>query len=212
MFTFITNNLLWAEGPEILAFLVFVFVVGLFWFRPLAYAAAGTLLGCFLFFRNPERVCAPAQQDDSVLICPADGRVVAVHTNADSTQKVAIFLSVADVHVNWMPLSGVVEKTVYKPGAFFMASSPESTVANECMETTVVDATGRRVCVRQIAGKIARRVRCWVREGQEVVAGQKFGMIRFGSRVEVVLPASASIAVAVGQKVYGGATVLGRWQ
>ncbi len=126
--------------------------------------------------------------------------------------KIAIFLSVRDVHVNWISMSGVVEKVAYTPGTFLVASMPESSLSNEHNEITIVGAEGRRVCVRQIAGKIARRVRCWVHEGDRITAGQKFGMIKFGSRVEVLLPAAVEIAISVGQKVYGGQTVLGYWR
>jgi phosphatidylserine decarboxylase len=222
MFTFFVHNLLWSEGLEIFLFLALIFVCGLFLFRPLAYVSMVAFFGCLFFFRNPERVCEPALHDKNVLICPADGVVVAVQSasghensvlkNADAyTHTVAIFLSVRDVHVNWIPMSGIVEKVVHTPGTFLVASTPESSRSNERNEITITDRSGRHVCVRQIAGKIARRVRCWVRDGQEVAAGQKFGMIKFGSRVEVLVPASVEIAVAVGQKVYGGHTVLGYW-
>jgi len=191
--------------------------LGLIFFRPVWYISLFLLIFSFYFFRNPDRVCIPALDDAAVLICPADGKVVDIVF--DSTmqlegfaQKVSIFLSPIDVHVNWTPMSGTVEDVVYRPGTFSMAFLPKASELNERNDVSIANQKGEKIVVRQIAGTIARRICCWVKKGQSVPAGLKYGMIRFGSRVDILLPANVTLAVGIGQRVVGGQTVLGRWQ
>jgi phosphatidylserine decarboxylase len=215
MMTWLTSNLLWSEGLCICIALI-VFGAGAFvLYRPLMYLVLALFIFSFYFFRNPVRVC-PQAVDPAVLVCPADGKVVDVqYDHASGIEgyacKVSIFLSPLDVHVNWSPVAGVVDAVIYKPGTFSMAFLPKSSLLNERNDIRIQMANGKMVLVRQIAGTIARRICCWVGKDATVKAGQKIGMIRFGSRVDVLLPSGVDIQVGVGQRVYGGQTVLGRW-
>ncbi len=217
MWELITDNLIWTEGQSILVALFVMGAIGLRFFRPLLYSALVLLVFSVLFFRNPHRVCAQALQDDSVIICPADGKVIDIQYDPLNSfngyaQKVSIFLSPFDVHVNWSPICGELKTVQYKPGAFHLAFVPKSSEYNERNDIEIQQDGDRKILVRQIAGTVARRICCWVKKGELINAGQKFGMIRFGSRVEVFLPDNVTIAVGIGQKVYGGYTVLGKWQ
>ncbi|MCX5922060.1 MAG: phosphatidylserine decarboxylase [Candidatus Dependentiae bacterium] len=217
MLTFITSNLLWTQGFYIAAVLIVCTVLGYFLFRPLLYVSLGLFLFSFYFFRNPERECLEAKRDASVLICPSDGVVVDVQFDKDNklegyAQKVSIFLSPIDVHVNWTPMAGTIQDIIYKTGTFSMAFLPKSSEFNERNDIVIADEQGKTILVRQIAGTVARRICCWVPKGQSVPAGYKYGMIRFGSRVDILMPAEVILAVGVGQRVVGGQTVLGRWQ
>ncbi len=205
MFQSITSNLLWTESPWIVAVLALLAFAGWFFFKPFFYSAILLFAFCFYFFRNPERVCPEALEDPNVLICPADGKIVAMSTN-----KISIFLSPLDVHVNWIPISGIIKKVEYVPGKFMMAFLPKSSELNEHNDV-VIDHQGKTIILRQIAGTVARRIVCWVKEGQIVGAGDKYGMIKFSSRVDILLPQDVAIEVKVGQRVYGGKTVLGRF-
>jgi phosphatidylserine decarboxylase len=210
------DNLVWAQGWQILCVLGVASLVSYKWFPRLLIVVCAFLLFTIYFFRNPERVCPEAQQDSSVIICPADGKIVDIQYDPKGgfdgfARKVSIFLSPLDVHVQWTPIAGVVKQVQYKQGTFAMAFLPKSSELNERNDIRLMSADGKELLVRQIAGTIARRICCWVEQGQEVPAGHKFGMIKFGSRVDILLPESAEVAVAMDQRVYGGQTVLGRW-
>ena len=214
MLSFFTDNLLWTYGRYILLGISFVALCG-FIFKPFFYVALVLFLFSFYFFRNPVRVCQEALTDSSVIICPADGKVVSVEileNDGEFTQKVAIFLSPFDVHVNWHPFKGTVEEIKYHVGKFALAFLPKSSELNERNDVLFKHPSGTLVRVRQIAGTIARVIVCWVRVGETVHAGDTFGMIKFGSRVEVFLPSHAKIAVQKGERVFGGTTVLGKLQ
>lgn len=208
----LTNNLLWTEGFSIIALLVGLGFLSFFFYRPALFPLAVLFCFCFFFFRNPVRVCPEAEQDARVLVCPSDGKVLYVEpcNEEDFVQKVAIFLSPLDVHVNWSPVSGQVETVAYRRGAFKMAFLDKSSDLNERNDVEFGNSDGTTIRVRQIAGTIARVIVCWVNEGDYVARGQKYGMIKFGSRIEVFVPRGVDIAVQKGQKVYGGQTVLGR--
>jgi len=215
--TLFQNNLLFTEGTSILFVLIMLGILGMLTYRTLLYIACLGLLFCLFFFRNPDRLCIAVQTDTSVLICPADGQVVDIQYDGDNgiegyAQKVSIFLSPLDVHVNWIPMAGIVKEINYKPGKFMMAFLPKSSELNECNDIILMRADGKQITVRQIAGTVARRICCWIHTNQQVSAGEKYGMIRFGSRVDVLLPQDVFLEVGLGQKVYGGQTVLGRWQ
>lgn len=215
MLLFFTRNLLWAEGLGIIGVLALIGLVG-FYFRPLLYTAFAGFLFCLFFFRNPERVCQEALQNPSVLICPSDGKVLSIEQlegNQEFGHKVAIFLSPLDVHVNWLPTLGTIKDIKYHKGTFAMAFLPKSSELNERNDVLLETKTGKLILVRQIAGTIARTIVCWVKQGDMIdQTGQLFGMIKFGSRVEVFLPHEAVIDVTQGQRVYGGQTVLGKLQ
>lgn len=213
----VTQNLLWSEGATIAAITGAVGITSFFLCRPLFYPTLGFAAFSYYFFRNPDRHCPEAASDASVLVCPADGKIVDIQYDAQGTiegkyaHKISIFLSPLDVHVQWSPTAGEVEKTIYVPGAFTVAYLPKSSLLNEHNDITIKRTDGSTVLVRQIAGTVARRIRCWVHEKDLIQAGDKIGMIKFGSRVDIFLPAGAEIAVGMEQRVYGGQTVLGRW-
>jgi phosphatidylserine decarboxylase len=162
------------------------------------------------FFRDPERV-PPA--DPAAVVSPADGRVMEIvdeRLGERAGRRVSIFLSIWDVHVNRAPLAGRIRKIEYRPGRFYAAMRSRASVENE--QNVIHLATERGEMVfRQIAGWIARRVLCWKSEGDAVALGERVGMIRFGSRVDVWLPAEAEIVVRPGQHVAGGSSILARW-
>jgi phosphatidylserine decarboxylase len=215
MITWITSNLLWSQALYIGVALAAGSLGFWFLFKPLSYLCIILFLFSFYFFRNPVRVCVPALHDSSVLICPADGKVVAIEQGDfgnGCTQKVGIFLSPLDVHVQWAPTGGTVSDIVYKPGSFVMAFLPKSSELNERNTISITDQQGRTIMVSQIAGTIARQICCWVVKNQPISAGEKFGMIRFGSRVELFVPANVTISVAIDERVYGGQTMLGYWR
>lgn len=213
MINFLLNNLLWQDGKFIGILLLLAISLSFYFYRYFLILLIPALIFCLYFFRNPERGCPEKLQDNSVLICPADGKVVDISKGdfEGYSQKISIFLSPLDVHVNWSPEEGVVQKVCYRPGKFVVAYAPKSSDINERNDIIIDCKNGKTILVRQIAGIVARRICCWVEPKQELFAGQKIGMIRFGSRVDVFLPENVKIEIEVGQKVKGGQTVLGRW-
>jgi phosphatidylserine decarboxylase len=178
-----------------------------------AWSVVPILLAIFFlwFFRDPERI-VPA--GTGVIVSPGDGRVTEaaqVNTLDGPRQRISIFLSVFDVHVNRSPIGGVLSKVSYRRGKFLNAMNPASAERNEQNSVTVCghgrDA-GFEVTFKQIAGLLARRIVFREEEGHTVERGQRVGLIKFGSRVDVVVPASAVLRVKVGQRVKGGASVL----
>lgn len=169
---------------------------------------------CVYFFRDPNRV-TPTRE--GLLISPADGIVQSIVPsplpkelgagNKEHT-RISIFLNVFDVHVNRVPLPGVIQKIVYHKGLFFNASLDKASEHNERQTVTMKAQSGQEVTFVQIAGLIARRIRCDIQEGQEVKAGERYGIIRFGSRVDVYLPTGVAPLVCVGQRMIGGESVL----
>ena len=164
------------------------------------------------FFRNPEREIPPG---DKVLVAPADGRVVAAgeaedpRYGAGPALRVGIFMNVFDVHVNRIPYPGRVVDIQYRPGRFLSANRDKASRENEQNAVLLESPEGHRIMVVQIAGLVARRIACWVRKGEMLDRGQRFGLIRFGSRVDVYLPREARLRVRTGQRVRAGETVLG---
>jgi phosphatidylserine decarboxylase len=162
------------------------------------------------FFRDPDRL-APIVP--GALIAPADGRVMEVRTSVDDpfvgpAQAVSIFLSPLDVHVNRSPMAGLVVAVEYRPGAKMAAYRPEASERNE-RTTIAIQGESARVVVRQIAGVLARRIVCRVRPGDKLAPGERFGLIKFGSRTDLIMPASARLRVKAGDRVLGGETVIG---
>jgi phosphatidylserine decarboxylase len=169
-------------------------------------------LFCTNFFRDPKR-CVPV--GENLLVSPGDGKVVDV-SRVDEGRflktpaiKVSIFLNVFDVHVNRAPVAGKVIGVFYNPGKFFAADVPKASLENEQNALLIETPSGQRVVCIQIAGLIARRIVCRIREGMSVRSGERFGLIRFGSRVDLYFPVTATVQVAVGERVRGGETVIG---
>ena len=167
-----------------------------------------------IFFRDPERVPGEAPEE---IISPADGRVVAIVEEEEieffksRVQRISIFLSIIDVHVNRIPLSGTVDFYRYSKGSFKAAFKEDASQVNE--QTIIGISNGKRkVLFKQIAGFVARRIVCSLDAGQTVSKGERFGMIKFGSRVDVFLPVEAEVLITRGQKVYGGVTPVGRFK
>ena len=162
------------------------------------------------FFRDPERI-VPA--DPAVVVSPADGRVMEIVDQAMGSRlgrRVSIFLAIWDVHVNRAPLAGRILKLEYRPGRFLAAMRSRASAENE--QNVIHLSTERgEIVLKQIAGWIARRVLCWKAEGDTVALGERVGMIRFGSRVDIWLPLEAEIVVRPGQHVAGGSSILARW-
>lgn len=165
------------------------------------------------FFRNPER---EVPQGAGLVVAPADGRVLSVtpgaaapHTGREAT-RVSIFMSILDVHINRFPVAGTVRRAVYSAGRFLVASLDKASEANERHGLVIEDDAGREFVMVQIAGLIARRIVCYVREGDAFARGDRFGLIRFGSRVDLYLPPSVSVAVQAGERVRAGSSVIGR--
>jgi phosphatidylserine decarboxylase len=161
---------------------------------------------CF-FFRNPDR-CIP--EGTNLIVSPADGKVVKISRMDDGQQTISIFLSIFNVHVNRSPITGELQQLEYKRGKFRAAFEEEASRVNEQNILTIA-GQDIRIVVRQIAGLIARRVVCWRKTGHRLQRGELFGLIRFGSRVDVVLPAQVRVLVNVGDKVRGGSSVLGEY-
>ncbi len=171
-------------------------------------------LFCFYFFRDPERT-APARP--GAIVAPADGRIVSVGLAVPPPElglggaerwRVSIFLSVLNVHVNRVPTDGVVSRIAYRHGAFVSASLDKASTSNERNALAIRLPSGQEIAVVQIAGLIARRILCDVREGDPVKTGDRFGIIRFGSRTDLYLPDGLRPLVAVGQTMIGGETVI----
>jgi phosphatidylserine decarboxylase len=186
----------------------------LFWlWPPLGWLGTVLTLWCAYFFRDPVRVTPAAE---GLVVAPADGRISLV-TNAvpppelalgdKALPRVSIFMSVFDCHVNRSPVAGRIERIAYTPGKFLNADLDKASEDNERNALVVASAAGR-VGVVQIAGLIARRIVCWVKDGQPIACGERIGMIRFGSRVDVYLPAGTAPLVSEGQTSLAGETVI----
>jgi phosphatidylserine decarboxylase len=174
---------------------------------------AATFFICY-FFRDPDRVIP---QQDGVIVSPADGKIVAVENLTASPyyegacKKISIFMSIFNVHVNRIPHEGDVTRIRYYPGKFFSANLDKASQANEHNAIWVESGIGRQICFVQIAGLIARRIICRVQEGEAVRRGQRFGLICFGSRLDVYLPETVTVKVGLGDRVTAGTSRLGEF-
>jgi phosphatidylserine decarboxylase len=187
-------------------------IIALWLFKPIIGVTLLILTTFFLFFfRDPERTIVAA---DNAVLSPADGRVMVAGPSATATfpadrwLQISIFLSPMDVHVNRMPVSGRVVAVKYHPGRFLPAYRTDAGELNEYTEVTV-DHGGSTIVVRQIVGILARRIVCRAKEGDQVKAGDRFGVMKFGSRMDIFLPRDATLSAKVGDKVIGGITVMG---
>ena len=179
----------------------------------LMIVAGALTLFVLYFFRDPDREAGAEQK---AVLTPADGKVLGVWNlergdNPLGTRavKVSVFMSLFNVHVNRIPVGGRISRISYRPGAFFAANLDKASEKNEQNAVFLETQDGRKIVCVQIAGLIARRIACWIREGDEVQAGQRFGLIRFGSRVDVYLPEGSRVVVQPGHKVKAGKTILG---
>ncbi|MBM4314631.1 MAG: phosphatidylserine decarboxylase family protein [Deltaproteobacteria bacterium] len=188
---------------------IIAFLAGFHWIAGLLFLAT---LFVVWFFRNPERTFS---ENPSQLICPADGKVIRIEevSGGDHSDrsliKISIFMNVFNVHVNRIPCSGQVAAIRYSPGKFLSANLDKASALNEKNTVLIRRDDGREVIVTQIAGLIARRIVCWMKEGMKVTKGERFGLIRFGSRVEVLLPLGSTPLVKIGDKVRAGETPIG---
>ena len=202
-----------AGWPFIFAFLVLTVVAGLIWMPN--YVIGGVLtVWCVYFFRDPARV-TPVRP--GLVVSAADGVIAALaeappppelEMGAKPVWRISTFLNVFDVHVNRAPVDGTVSKMAYTPGKFVNAALDKASEDNERMALRFDREQGPSVAVVLIAGLVARRIRCFTSEGADLARGQRFGLIRFGSRADVYLPVGVEPLVCIGQRVVGGETVL----
>lgn len=202
------------EGRRFVAIAAAIAVALFFVWDPLGWIGVGLTVWVYYFFRDPERV---VPDGDNIMVSPADGLVSLLEPavppaelglGEEEMMRVSIFMSVFNCHVNRVPTSGVIEKVAYRPGKFLNASLDKASSDNERNGITVRLADGRRYGVVQIAGLVARRILCWSKEGDAMERAERFGLIRFGSRLDVYMPAGASVRVAIGQTMIAGETVI----
>jgi phosphatidylserine decarboxylase len=211
------------DGWKFIAIFAAVTLVLFVVFPPLGWIALMATMWCVYFFRDPWRV-TPLRA--GLVVSPADGRIVSIAPAVPPAElgmgpapmmRIGIFLNVFDVHVNRIPLGGKIVKLAYHKGKYLNASLDKASDENERMAIRIAPADAAPaaapgiddIAVVQIAGLVARRIRCDLREGEDVITGQRFGIIRFGSRTDVYLPAGAVPTVVVGQRAIGGETVIG---
>lgn len=179
-----------------------------YWYVALGFALAAAFMA--FFFRDPRRA-VPSESD--IIVSPADGRVTRVERLApDDPQSgtiVSIFLSVFDVHINRAPIAGEITDVTYTKGRFVIATRADASLVNEQNALTIRNERVTIIC-KQIAGVLARRIVCWKRAGDSLALGERFGLIKFSSRTDLILPSSVEIEVEVGDRVKGGLTVIGR--
>ena len=188
-------------------------LTGIFWALSWLWVT-GLFAGLFLFvtwfFRDPER---SIPEDPNAIVSAGDGRVVEIVQEKDPLldgvyTRVSVFLNVFNVHVNRVPIAGKIQATRYNPGKFLNAASHKASLDNE--QSAILLNNGHvTILVKQIAGLIARRIVCWAKEGDEYQRGQRFGLIRFGSRVDIFLPEGTDIKVEIGDIVSGGSSIIG---
>jgi len=194
--------------PLVPAFICLLLGFWIMWFVVVAIPLL--LVAAFMayFFRNPRR---SIPLEPGIIVAPADGKVtIARQASADSPQSlVSIFLSPLDVHINRAPIEGEIVDISYTKGKFVMATKAESRLLNEQNSLTIQGAELTIKCV-QIAGVLARRIVCWKRRGERVKCGEQFGMIKFGSRTDVVMPSNVEVTVRQGMHVRAGETIIGK--
>ncbi|THF52472.1 phosphatidylserine decarboxylase [Allorhizobium terrae] len=204
------------EGyPFVAAFFAGSLVLGWLW-EPLFWVGMVLTLWCAYFFRDPERV---TPQDDDLVISPADGRVSSIqmvvppaelNLSTEPMLRITIFMNVFDCHINRAPVRGKVNHVVYREGQFLNAELDKASIDNE-RNSLVIESPRGNIGVVQIAGLVARRILCWTAPFQTLEPGERFGLIRFGSRLDVFLPAGAEPRVSLGQRSVGGETVIAEY-
>ncbi len=202
------------EGWKFVAIFAAITLV-LFWlWEPLGWIGAGLTVWCYYFFRDPKRA---VPQNAGLLVSPADGVVSLIERavpppelglGPEALMRVSVFMSVFNCHVNRAPIAGKITAVAYRPGTFVNASLDKASEDNERNALAIEVADGRTIAVVQIAGLVARRIMCWKKPGDVVRTGERFGLIRFGSRLDVYLPDGVEPQVALGQTMVAGETVL----
>jgi len=196
--------------PYVVGPLILAAVPSIFGFWPIALALFALSGYMAFFFRDPARDCP---NDSRIVVSPADGRVVAASRvdegASNSPTQISIFLSPLDVHINRAPIGGEIVDVAYKPGEFHIASRDIASVENE---QNIVTIRGENLTIvfRQIAGVLARRIVLWKKKGDRVAMGERVGLMKFSSRMDVILPAEVEVLVHKGDRVIGGVSVLGR--
>lgn len=182
------------------------------WVSYLLYAAAGVLVLFMLyFFRNPDRT---VPEGDELVISPADGNIVLIKDVEEEryikgpAKQISIFLSPLDVHVNRLPVSGDLEYLQYEPGKFLMAFDHRASDLNERADFGIRHSSGTKIFFRQITGFLARRIVYHIRQGDQLQAGKRFGMMKFGSRMDILVPANVEVQVKEGDQAVAGETIL----
>ncbi|WNK01663.1 phosphatidylserine decarboxylase [Thalassospiraceae bacterium LMO-JJ14] len=201
-------------GYPFIAIFAAVAVILYIWWEPAGVLGALLTAWCVYFFRDPDRI---TPSGDNLVICPADGVVQSVikappppelDMGTEPMTRVAVFMNVFNVHVNRSPISGIVSAKHYRPGRFFNASLDKASEFNERMSLKVKADNGTEIAFVQIAGLVARRILCYVETGSPLKAGERFGLIRFGSRVDIYLPDDVQPLVIEGQTTVAGETVI----
>ena len=184
------------------------------WFHWVLYALGFWFFSMIVrFFRSPKR---EANGGEKVILCPADGKVVVIERTIepeyfkDERIQVSIFMSATNVHVNWFPVGGEIIYYYYHPGLHLVAFNPKASLENERATTVIETSDNRKILVRQIAGAMARRIKCYPKVGEPVTQGEELGFIKFGSRVDLLLPVDTKLEIALNQKVTGKQTIIGR--
>jgi len=183
----------------------------------LGWTVSGALFGAVAFFtgwffRNPPR---RVPDGPNLIVSPGDGRVLAVAEEEEPrflkarAVRVSIFLSPLNVHINRVPCEGLVKAISYSPGRFLVASQPEATLQNEQTAVLIETDAGCRILCVQVAGYVARRIVCWLSEGERVARGERYGLIRFGSRMDLYMPVGTQVRVKAGDRVRGGESIIG---
>ncbi|WP_409361747.1 phosphatidylserine decarboxylase [Bartonella heixiaziensis] len=202
------------EGyPFILAFFVISLILGWIW-SPLFWCGLVLTVWCIYFFRDPDRVIP---LNSNLVVSPADGCISFVGPCVPPEElglgneemiRISVFMDIFSCHINRIPISGTVESIVYRPGRFVNAELDKASQFNE-RNGLVIDSKHGKIAMVQIAGMIARRIVCWSKENDSVITGQRFGMIRFGSRLDIYMPTEIKLRVGIRQTVIAGETVLG---
>ncbi len=205
------------EGYKFIFIFAMVTVLLAFMSNTLGLIGVVLTLWCIFFFRDPERV---TPIDETAIISPADGVVTRVEYGVEAPDdlgygkqkfnKISVFLNVFNVHVNRVPVGGTVTKVNYKPGKFLSANAEEASDENERNSVVVKTENGTEILFVQVAGLVARRIISEITEGQKVVAGERYGIIRFGSRADIYLPENVAIKCLVGQTMIGGETIIAK--
>ena len=203
------------EGRKFISiFVLITFILFLIW-ELLGWIGVGLTIWCYYFFRDPERV---TPKKEGLIISPADGIVSLIEKARPPAElgmadeeltRVSVFMSVFNCHVNRAPISGQITEIAYRPGKFFNASLDKASVDNERNSLSIKMNDGRQIAVVQIAGLVARRIMCFTAKGDKIQTGERFGLIRFGSRLDVYLPDGTDPMVQLGQTMIAGETVIG---
>jgi phosphatidylserine decarboxylase len=202
------------EGYKFVAIFALIAAALMWLWQPLGWVGVGLTVWCYYFFRDPKRT---VPQDSDLILSPADGVISLIERAVpppelgmagDPLMRVSVFMNVFNCHVNRAPVAGKITAIAYRPGKFFNASLDKASVDNERNALAIKLPDGRQIAVVQIAGLVARRIMCWAKPNDAIAAGERFGLIRFGSRLDVYLPDGVAPLVALGQTMVAGESVI----